>query len=175
MYLCLPFALQKWNDEAEFICRPAFGYGHTLSCLLSLQRSWKKWQHAPSTALCSDRKMTEGLPTGSQPCCTYPPPTPSWPLQRSVPRAGMRMLSTWCWGEGWGLGTWYRWLFIPDLSLGLSFSSQSSELFRICAFSHQYRKAMWGAEAEKTAKTMALTECLLCSRGTLGPHSHSVS
>uniref|UniRef100_A0A2K5ITE5 Uncharacterized protein n=1 Tax=Colobus angolensis palliatus TaxID=336983 RepID=A0A2K5ITE5_COLAP len=37
------------------------------------------------------------------------------------------------------------------------------------------KKAMWGAEAEKTAKTMALTECLLCSRGTLGPHNHSVS
>ncbi|KAI2561855.1 sialidase-3 isoform b [Homo sapiens] len=45
----------------------------------------------------------------------------------------------------------------------------------LCLFSSVQESPVWGAEAEKTAKTMALTECLLCARGTLGPHSHSVS
>ena len=162
-----PGDLQKWIDRAELVSKQAFGCGHTLSSLLSLQRSWKKWHRAPSAALCSSRRTREGSPTGSQPWSTCPLPAPSWPLQRSAPRARMRMLSTWCWDEGWGLGTQYRWLLIPDLSLGLIFciaqSMSESVLF------HQCRKSLVSKlrrEKKKAVKAMlSLIEYLLFTRG----------
>uniref|UniRef100_A0A2K5DZZ8 Neuraminidase 3 n=1 Tax=Aotus nancymaae TaxID=37293 RepID=A0A2K5DZZ8_AOTNA len=53
-------------------------------------------------------------------------------------------------------------------------STELRVLQDLCLFS-SVESSVWGAEVEKTAKIMALTECLLCARGTLDPHSHSVS
>lgn len=170
--LCLPVCdLRNGMIEQNLYAGQHLGMDTHLAASLSLQRSWKKWHRAPSTALCSSRKTREGSPTGSQPCSTSPPPTPSWPLQRSAPRAGMRMLSTWCWGEGWGLGTRYRWLLIPNLSLSLSlFSTLLRVLQHPCLFlSVLENPCVGGRKKKKTVKAMAFSEYLLCARHTWAP------
>lgn len=171
--LCLPVCdLRNGMIEQNLYAGQHLGMDTHLAASLSLQRSWKKWHRAPSTALCSSRKTREGSPTGSQPCSTSPPPTPSWPLQRSAPRAGMRMLSTWCWGEGWGLGTRYRWLLIPNLSLSLSLSPHCLEYFRVCAFSCQCWKIPVWEEEKKNSKSNGSqsTYCVPGTHGLLNSH-----
>jgi hypothetical protein len=86
----------------------------------------------------------------------------------------MKMLSTWCWGEGWGLGTQYRWLISVWAWASSPFYRAQCTLgsgpFPITA-----GRALWEVEKEKTVKPIVFTECLWCTRGTLDLHSHCVS